>query len=145
EGPTKQLGNVTFQFVPYQNNPSAVASYYQAADVYLHAAKGDTFPTTVIEALACGTPVVATAVGGIPEQIVDGETGFLTPPGDAKAMAQAVDKLLDDRNLRYRLSSAAVTDAKKRFDQNRMTQEYLDWYAAVIQDWKARREGTQVF
>ncbi|HEX2998655.1 MAG TPA: glycosyltransferase, partial [Armatimonadota bacterium] len=145
EGPTKRIGNVTFQFVSYQKSPNAVASYYQAADVYLHAAKGDTFPTTVIEALACGTPVVATAVGGIPEQIVNGETGFLTPPGDARAMAQAVDKLLDDRDLRYRLSSAAVTDAKKRFDQNRMIQEYLDWYAAVIQDCKARREGTQVF
>ena len=46
-----------------------VAPYYQAADVYLHAAKADNFPRAVLEALCCGTPVVATAVGGIPEQV----------------------------------------------------------------------------
>src|SRR5262249_17502046 len=68
-GPPEQIGEARVQFVPHLNNPSEVATYYQAADLYLHAATADTFPRAVLEALACGTPVVATNVGGIPEQI----------------------------------------------------------------------------
>jgi glycosyltransferase involved in cell wall biosynthesis len=52
-----------------QANQESVARYYQAADLYVHAAPADTFPNTVLEALACGTPVVATAIAGIPEQV----------------------------------------------------------------------------
>ncbi len=85
EAPSEHIGQTEIRFVAYQNDPQVVARYYQAADVFIHAARADNFPTTILEALACGTPVVATAVGGIPEQIVDGETGFLVPPGDAQA------------------------------------------------------------
>ncbi len=55
--------------IGHQTDPRTVARYYQAADVYLHSARADTFPSSILEALACGTPVVATAVGGIPEQV----------------------------------------------------------------------------
>ena len=84
--PSEQIGDIEIRFVPYQKDPEQVARYHQAADIYIHPARADTFPTTIIEALACGTPVVATAVGGIPEQIVEGKTGFLVPVGDAGAM-----------------------------------------------------------
>ncbi|HEX3035116.1 MAG TPA: glycosyltransferase [Thermodesulfobacteriota bacterium] len=57
------------RFIPYQKDSKIVASYYQAADVYTHAAKADTFPNAVLEAMACGVPIAATAVGGITEQI----------------------------------------------------------------------------
>ena len=86
----KRIGNVEIRFVPYQKDPRKVARYYQAADLYLHPTRADTFPTTVLEALACGIPVVASAVGGIPEQVVEGQTGFLVPVGDARAMAERV-------------------------------------------------------
>lgn len=69
EAPAERVGEAEIRFVPRELDPHAVARYYQAADVYVHAALADTFPTSVIEALACGTPVVATAVGGIPEQV----------------------------------------------------------------------------
>lgn len=69
DAPTERVGEAEIRFVPRELDPHAVARYYQAADVYVHAARADTFPTSVIEALACGTPVVATAVGGIPEQV----------------------------------------------------------------------------
>lgn len=67
--PAERIGQAEIQFVPYQKDPNVVAHYYQAADVYVHAARADTFPNTVLEALACGTPVVASAVGGILEQV----------------------------------------------------------------------------
>jgi glycosyltransferase involved in cell wall biosynthesis len=90
DGPMQTIRNVEIHFIPFQNNPELVATYYQAADIYLHAARADTFPNTVLEALACGTPAIATAVGGIPEQIVDGKTGFLAQPGDAADMAEKI-------------------------------------------------------
>ena len=64
-----------------------------------HSVHANTFPTTILEALVCGTPVVATAVGGTPEQIEQGVTGFVTLPGDADAIAAQIVRLLDDGGL----------------------------------------------
>ena len=79
---------------PGRVSAEQVAAYCNAADVLLHAAHADNFPCTVLEALACGTPVIATAVGGIVDQVVDGETGFLVSHGDAGAMATCVLRLV---------------------------------------------------
>ena len=75
------------------------ASPWGAADLYLHATKADSFPNAVLESLACATPVVATAVGGVPEQIKDGQTGFLVPPNAPGALTRAIQTLLDDLAL----------------------------------------------
>src|SRR6266536_1668921 len=69
QAPPERVDRTEIRFVPFQEDPGHVATYYQAADIYVHAALADTFPTGVLEALGCGTPVVATRVGGIPEQI----------------------------------------------------------------------------
>jgi glycosyltransferase involved in cell wall biosynthesis len=81
--------------------------------------------------MACGLPVVATAVGGIPEQVEDGVTGFLVPPGDEKVMIAAVKRLLTDESLRCRLGENAANDAQKRFDLERQVDEYLEWYEEI--------------
>ena len=94
--PVRRIGEAEVRFVAYESDPKAVARYYQAADVYVHAARAETWGLTVTEAMACGTPVVATAVGGIPEQIEDGKTGFLVPAGDAVAMAARIEQVLKD-------------------------------------------------
>ncbi len=132
EGSPEQIGNVTIQFVPYQSEATAVAQYYQAADVYIHAARADNLPNTVSEALACGTPVVATAVGGIPEQIDDGKTGFLVPPGNPGEMAAAMQKILQDTSLHHQMSIRAAETARQRFDANRMVEDYLEWYREIL-------------
>jgi len=137
--PPERIGKVVVRFVPYQRDPAVVASYYQAADVYIHAARADTFPNTVLEALACGTPVVATAVGGIPEQLRDGVTGFLVPVGDANAMAEAIRRLLTDRALRVQLGDNAAEDARRRFDLNRQVDSYLDWYRKILETWREKQ------
>src|SRR5262249_16039004 len=121
-------------FVPYQTNRTAVASYYQAADVYIHAARADTFPNTVLEALACGTPVVATAVGGIPEQIQDGRTGFLVPAGDAQSLADRLTQLLSDSNLRQGMGMRAAEVVALQFDLNQQADAYLAWYEQLVHE-----------
>ena len=135
EAPTEKMGQIEIRFVPPRQNWGDLARYYQAADIYLHAARVDTFPLAILEALACGIPVVATAVGGIPEQVKDlnqfgmnEATGILTPSGDAQTMAAAIEKLLKDEVLRQRLSQNAAQDAQKRFDLNRQVDDYLAWY-----------------
>ncbi|HEY3082185.1 MAG TPA: glycosyltransferase [Chloroflexota bacterium] len=144
-GPPERIGEAQVRFVPHQRDPAVVARYYQAADLYVHAARVDTFPTTVIEALACGVPVVATAVGGIPEQVRslahEHPTGILTPPGDAAALARAVTDLLRDPALRGRLTANAAADAADRFDLGRQADAYLSWYAEVRRDWAEQRSA----
>jgi glycosyltransferase involved in cell wall biosynthesis len=134
--PVADLEHVTY--VPYQSDQRALARYYRSADVYLHAAHADTFPTSVLEALACGTPVVATAVGGIPEQVRDGETGLLTPRGSPDAMASAAARLLQDADLRHAMSCAAVADARARFGLRRMLGDYLSLYERAIEEFRSR-------
>jgi glycosyltransferase involved in cell wall biosynthesis len=129
--PHERVGSVELRFLPQQFDSESVARYYQAADVYAHAARADTFPNTVLEALACGTPVVATAVGGIPEQIDDGRTGFLVPAGSPDAMAERIAELLVDPDLRQRVAACSVEDARRRFDLQRQVDDYFDWYSEL--------------
>jgi glycosyltransferase involved in cell wall biosynthesis len=79
-----------------------------AADAALLSSRWENFPHLVVEALAVGTPVIATSVGGVPEVVRDGENGLLVPAGDAEALAAAIRRLLDEPGLRDRLAAAAA-------------------------------------
>ncbi len=142
DGEPRQLAHAQLRFVPFETNPEMVGLYYQAADVYLHPSRADTFPNVVLEALACGTPVVATAVGGIPEQIDDGVTGFLVPPGDSEAMAARVAQLLRDANMRRRLGENAADHARQRFSLDSQVDAYLEWYNVATESWKHQQPAT---
>jgi glycosyltransferase involved in cell wall biosynthesis len=131
--PPESVGAARIRFVPFERDPSRVAAYYRAADAYVHAARADTFPTVVLEAAACGCPVVATNVGGIPEQVQDGMTGFLTPPGERDTLAGHIERLLGSEELRRRLGAAAADCAVKRYDHRRQVSAYLAWYEEVLE------------
>ena len=129
--PGEAVGAAEVVFVPYTNDPSVVTGCYRAADVLLHAARVDTFPSAVLEAMACGTPVVATAVGGVVEQIVDGETGFLVPPADPGALAARALHLLTNATLRHAVAAGAVRDVRARFSLEMQVNSYLNWYETL--------------
>ena len=120
-----------------------MAQYYRAADVYLHAAHTDNYPTVILEALACGTPVIATDVGGISEQIIDGEVGYLVPKGDAALMAERTRQLISDPHLNRRFAKAAVLKANVRFGEQEMVDAYLDFYQQALSDWKSLDKNLQ--
>jgi len=132
KGEPISFDNGEIRFVPYQRDQKTMARYYQAADVYVHAAKSDTFPNTVLEALACGVPVVATAIDGIPEQIEDGRSGFLVPAGDSEAMTGRVLQLLSNDGLRASMGAIAAEIAARCFTLPRQVQTYLDWYEHIL-------------
>lgn len=84
-----------------------VLRLFRAADAALLPSAWENFPHTVVEALAVGCPVIASAVGGVPEVVGDGENGLLVPPRDARALAAAIGRFFGDAELRERLSAAA--------------------------------------
>jgi glycosyltransferase involved in cell wall biosynthesis len=131
-GGEQQVGQAVIRFVPFCEEPRQVARYFQAADVYVHAARADTFPNAVLEAMACARPVVASAVGGIPEQVTEGETGFLTPPGDAEAMAAAIASVVADESLAQRLGEAGRQRVRERFELSGQVEAYLAWYEEMM-------------
>jgi glycosyltransferase involved in cell wall biosynthesis len=85
-----------------------VLELFRAADASVLTSAWENFPHTVVEALAVGTPVLATAVGGVPEVVRDGENGLLVPARDAPAFAAAVRRFLDDPELQERLRAGAA-------------------------------------
>ena len=85
-----------------------VLSLFHAADAALLSSAWENFPHAVVEALAAGTPVIATAVGGVPEVVHDGRNGLLVPAGDPEALAEAIGRFLSDGELAGRLRAAAA-------------------------------------
>ena len=111
---------------------------YASADAFVLPAivddRGDTegLGVVLVEALTFGTPVVASNVGGISDVIIDGETGLLVPEKDEKALAAAIVRLLDDRDLAQRLSQRGLEHARHYFDWNRITDRLLSVYEGAI-------------
>jgi glycosyltransferase involved in cell wall biosynthesis len=143
--PDERIGDVTVRFIGPDPDDRRFARWYQAADAYIHPAKADTFPLMVLEALACGTPVIGTAVGGIPEQLrglalagavastgSEPSTGALVPGGDAAALAATIDAFLAlDPDRRHAMGFASRADAAARFDSHRHESDYLTWMRAL--------------
>jgi glycosyltransferase involved in cell wall biosynthesis len=76
--------------------------------------------------------VVASGQGGLPEVVRDGETGLLVPPGDPRALAEALRRLADDPALRTRLGEAAASDVRERFSRERMLRELQELYDRLL-------------
>ena len=108
-----------------------VLSMHKAFDVFVMSSITEGLGTSLIDAMGASKPIVATTVGGIPEVVVDGETGFLVPPRDHEAMASAIIRLLTNDNLRRRMGAAARVRAESRFSAERMVQETLRVYQRV--------------
>jgi glycosyltransferase involved in cell wall biosynthesis len=109
-----------------------VTHVFDALDVCLHPSRMDAFPTTLIEALATSAPVLASAVGGIPEIIDDGRTGVLLPaPPTADAVAEALAALLADPSRRHALAEAGRSAYAERFTADPWVQHTRALYDAV--------------
>jgi glycosyltransferase involved in cell wall biosynthesis len=100
--------------------------------VFVLSSLSEGMPISVLEAMAAGLPVVASNVGGIPEQVVDGETGLLVPPDDPAALAAALECLLDEPELRARMGAAGRRRAVELFDVARFRREHLALYDRLL-------------
>lgn len=102
--------------------------YMAAADIFVHAARHEAYGLVVAEAQACGTPVVATCVGGVPEVLEDGKTGLLVPPENPGILAEAIGRLVVDDPLRHRLGAAARPHIVGHHDIRRTAREYARFW-----------------
>jgi glycosyltransferase involved in cell wall biosynthesis len=108
-----------------------VLSLHKGFDIFVMSSVTEGLGTSLLDAMAAGKPVVATRTGGIPEVVVDGETGFLVPPRDHGAMAEAIVALLKDEALRRRMGEGGRVRACTLFSAERMVQETLRVYQRV--------------
>jgi glycosyltransferase involved in cell wall biosynthesis len=101
---------------------------YMAADVAVQASRAEGLGFSVLEALACGTPVVASAVGGLVETVRDGTTGWSVPPGDPEALAAALRDVLDRPDEAQRRGAAGAMAVRQQFRSD----EVFDRLASLL-------------
>lgn len=130
--PGRSLRNVNLRCIPYVSDPARLAAYYQAADVFIHTAKAEAFGKTITEAMACGTPTVASEVGGIPEQVINGKTGWLCKPENPTEMADKIAQLLAENHDAKQTWRQNAAEQGKKFSLERQTAAFLDWYQELV-------------
>lgn len=109
----------------------AVAELLSASDIFALASREEGLSLAVLEAMASGLPVVATRVGGLPEAVADGTTGFLAPPQEPKAFAAQLIQLLENADLRQSMGVAGRSRVAERFTQERMIAQTFAVYERV--------------
>jgi glycosyltransferase involved in cell wall biosynthesis len=136
DGPLRDLVPDALGFV----SPEELARLYDRAAVVVLASEREGLPNVVLEAMAHGKTVVSTPVGGIPTVIEHGVTGLLVPVGDVGALRAAVERALDDADLRRRLGSAARARVIELCSWERVSRQTLGVYAHALGDRPRDRE-----
>lgn len=116
------------------DDSEALRAAYSAADVFAIPSLQDNLPNTILESMACGTPVAGFAAGGVSEAVVSGETGILAPTGDAGALASALYRILLDQELQRRLA----TNARERVVREYGIELQARRYAALYEEMMGR-------
>src|SRR5256885_2045684 len=117
-------------FVGKQPN---IVDYLSAADVLLLPSEQESFGLAALEAMACEVPVIASRVGGVPEVVTDGETGFLSEVGNLEKMAEDAARLLADGELRRKMGRRARESAVERYRTDIVIPKYIEFYERVLQ------------
>ncbi len=114
-----------------------VACLMQSLDIFVLPSLAEGISNTLLEAMACGLPVIATAVGGNPELVEDGKTGTLIPAGNSNALANTLEMYVRDKSLRKSQGHAARKRAEEHFSITAMVASYMDVYNGITE----KRDG----
>jgi glycosyltransferase involved in cell wall biosynthesis len=114
------------------NSDRILSIIYTAADIVVIPSRQENLATTALEALACGTPIVAFRVGGMPEITRSGLTGLLAEPENIRDLRDCIAKLLTDSNLRTEMANNCRRVAKEDYSLELQAQRYLDLYKSLL-------------
>ncbi len=115
-------------FVPNSKMPA----YYNRCDIFCFPTLGEPFGKAVVEAMACGKPVIATNAGGAAEIIQNGENGILVPPADSETLAAEITRLINDPQERHRLGKKARETTVERFSWEKIAEKYHQLYFELL-------------
>jgi glycosyltransferase involved in cell wall biosynthesis len=115
----------------YRNDIPALLS---ATDIFCMPSLNEAFGFSIVEAMAAGLPIIASAVGGIPEVVSDGQDGMLVPAGDVEALAAAIEKLWHQRDLRIKMGRESFAKAAQRFDLAIMLRNTKRLFDSLLQN-----------
>ena len=115
------------------------ALYYRAADVFVHPSFLEMFPVVNLEAMACGVPIVASKVGGIPEVIQNGKNGLLVPPRDSNELANAIIYLLENEDVREKMGKNGRKKVEG-YSWERVAKETEDVYNSVLENYSNKTQ-----
>jgi glycosyltransferase involved in cell wall biosynthesis len=134
EGIVAQLGMTDITTFPGRLSDEILPAYYTAADVCVVPSHYEPFGLVAIEAMACGTPVVASDVGGLQFTVLPEETGLLAPPKDDAAFAAAIDRILSNPEWRNQLGSGARARVESKFSWDGVAHQLSDLYTKLIEE-----------
>jgi len=128
DGPLRARVPGALGFVPHDE----LQRLYARAAIVACPSRREGFGVACLEAMAHGRPVVASSVGGLRDLVVDGETGLVVPPRDPAALRRALERLLEDSDLRRRLGAAGRERARERFSWDAVTDATLAAYRMIV-------------
>jgi glycosyltransferase involved in cell wall biosynthesis len=111
---------------------SDIPQILQQSDIFVLSSTSEGLSIATIEAMAVEKPVVVTASGGPQEIVADGETGYIVPPADERALADAITRLINDKSLRDQMGQAARASVQERFSIERNVDEYINVYRSCL-------------
>lgn len=130
-----------FARVEFAGDSSWPLPFYQQASIFALASVREGTPNVILEAMSCGLPVCATNVGGIPDLVQQGKTGFLSDPGDAEALAANLLTLLESEEIRISLGSAGRKAVEQAFSHEAMVKAHEELFARL---WQSRSTRERV-
>ena len=131
EAMTETAGIPTFN-LGYIGGDRLKAVAYSAADLFLSPTRADNLPLVLQESMACGTPMVSFKVGGVPDLVRPGITGYLAEPEDIQDFARGVQELLEDAKLRSQMSQNCRAIALEEYSLDLQAQRYIDLYRQIL-------------
>tara|TARA_B100000212_G_scaffold341412_1_gene324522 strand:+ start:791 stop:2140 length:1350 start_codon:yes stop_codon:yes gene_type:complete len=124
--------NIKLKSMGWIHDREEIVKYYQISDIYLHLANAENFPTTILEAMHCGLPVIGSRVGGIPEQIVHGKTGYCFFNHQTNEIIDSLLGLIGNNTLLAKMGIACKERAMNLYTETRMLDSYLAWFEEIL-------------
>jgi D-inositol-3-phosphate glycosyltransferase len=124
-----------------QRGRRELRNWYSAADIFVTTPWYEPFGITPVEAMAWGTPVIGSRVGGIQFSVADGQTGYLVPPNDAAALAERMASLLSNPDVIQSMSLKAIERVNQHFTWHKIMPEILEACEDVLEGYAARRSA----